>query len=121
MYDKLAELYDLFYDWKDYGAESEKIRQLVADRNPFMGRVIVAERPDLHAVGMNGTRVEDNVSFLDFHYLAARPGTVEHLTETHRLGLFTDQEYRSTFENAGLSVEHDTDSFTGRGLWIGQR
>lgn len=24
MYDKIAELYDLFYDWKDYRAESEK-------------------------------------------------------------------------------------------------
>ncbi len=34
MYDKSAELYDLFYDWKDYRAEAEKVRELVATRNP---------------------------------------------------------------------------------------
>ncbi len=34
MFDKSAELYDLFYDWKDYRAEAEKVRELVAARNP---------------------------------------------------------------------------------------
>ena len=29
-----SELYDLFYDWKDYRAEAEKVRELVAARNP---------------------------------------------------------------------------------------
>ncbi|MFN2418680.1 MAG: class I SAM-dependent methyltransferase [Candidatus Limnocylindria bacterium] len=86
----------------------------------FMGRVVVAERPDLQAVRMNGSRVEGRVSFLDVHYLVARPGTVEHLTETHALGLFMDDEYRSAFEGAGLAVEHDRDGLMGRGLWIGR-
>lgn len=231
MFDKSAELYDLFYDWKDYRAEAEKIHALVSARNPdartlldvacgtgshlvdlrdwysiegidldagmlkvgadrlpgvalheadmrdfdlgrafdvvtclfssigyvksvnglsravqamarhlapggvlivepwltpstfdpaHMGRVIVAERPDLQAVRMNGSRVEGNVSVLDFHYLVATPGNVEHLTETHALGLFTDDEYRSAFEGAGLSVEHDREGLMGRGLWIAQ-
>ncbi|MEJ7803674.1 MAG: class I SAM-dependent methyltransferase [Candidatus Limnocylindria bacterium] len=34
MFDKSAELYDLFYNWKDYRAEAEKVRELVAARNP---------------------------------------------------------------------------------------
>ncbi len=34
MFDKSVELYDLFYDWKDYRAEAGKIRELVATRNP---------------------------------------------------------------------------------------
>lgn len=232
MFDKSAELYDLFYDWKDYRAEAEKIRRLVAARNSnarrlldvacgtgshlvhlrdwysvegldldrgllkvaarrlpevklleadmrdfdlgrtfdvvtclfssigyvqttdglsraveamarhlapsgvlivepwltpssfdptHLGRVIVAERPDLQAVRMNGSRIDGNQSILDFHYLVARPGHVEHVTETHTLGLFTDDEYRSAFELARLSVEHDADGLIGRGLWIGQR
>lgn len=232
MYDKSAALYDLFYDWKDYRAEAERVRQLVADRNPHartlldvacgtgshlvhfrdwyavegvdlnagmlkvaatrlpgvvlheadmrdfdigrrfdvvtclfssigyaespegleraaaaiarhvapsgvlivepwltperfdlrsLGRVILAERSDLQAVRMNGSRIEGNRSILDFHYLVARPGSVEHLTETHTMGLFTDDEYRSAFEGAGLSVEHDADGLMGRGLWIGRR
>lgn len=231
MFDKSAELYDLFYDWKDYRAESEKIRDIVNARSPGarslldvacgtgshleclrdwytvegldvdpgllrvagkrlpgivlreadmrgfdlgrefdvvtclfssigyvetteglgravttmathlapsgtllvepwfapstfdprrLGRLIAVERPDFHAVRMNGSRVEGNRSIMEFHYLVARPGTVEHLTETHTLGLFTDDEYRSAFEAAGLAVEHDADGLMGRGLWIAQ-
>ena len=232
MFDKSAELYDLFYDWKDYRAEAERVREFVAARNPHartlldvacgtgshlvhlrdwytvegidldpglltvaarrlpevtlheadmrefdlrrtfdvvtclfssigyvattgglsraveamtrhlapsgvlivepwltpstfdpssMGRVVVAERPDLQAVRMNGSRIEGNRSILDFHYLVARPGTVEHLTETHTLGLFTDDQTRSAVERAGLTVEYDGEGLMGRGLWIGQR
>lgn len=83
------------------------------------GRVILVERPDLAAVRMNGSRIEGNRSILTFHYIA-RPGTVEHVTETHTLGLFTDDEYRSAFERAGLGVEHDAEGLMGRGLWIEQ-
>jgi SAM-dependent methyltransferase len=86
-----------------------------------LGRVVLGERPDLQAVRMNGSRVEGNRSILDFHYLVGRPGSVEHLIETHTLGLFTDHEYRSAFEEADLTVEHDPDGLMGRGLWIAQR
>jgi SAM-dependent methyltransferase len=34
MYTKTAELYDLFYDWKDYRGEADRIRELVAARRP---------------------------------------------------------------------------------------
>lgn len=230
MFDKSAELYDLFYEWKDYRAESEKLRQLVTSRNqtvrslldvacgtgkhleqlaqwftvegldldpallqvaatrlagvplhqadmrdfelgrtfdvvtclfssigyvqttdglsqailrmthhlspggvlivePWLtpstfdphhiGRAVLIEGPDLQAVRMNDARVEGSQSVLDFHYLIARPGTVEHLTETHRLGLFTDDECRSAMEGVGLAVEHDREGLMGRGLWIG--
>lgn len=229
MFDRTAELYDLFYDWKDYAAEAAKVRGIVTDRNPeartlldvacgtgrhlehlrdayavegldldegllavaaerlpgvalhhadmrdfdlgrrfdvvtclfssigyvqttenlalaiasmarhlapsgvllvepwfapeqfdpqHIGRVVVAERPDIQAVRMNGSRVDGTLSILDFHYLVARPGTVEHLTETHTLGLFRPEEYRAAFERAGLAVEHDDEGLMGRGLWI---
>lgn len=34
MFDKSAELYDLFYEEKDYRAEAEKARDIVASRSP---------------------------------------------------------------------------------------
>lgn len=83
-----------------------------------LGRVVVAERPGLAAVRMNGTRVDGHLSVMDFHYLVARPGTVEHLTETHTLGLFARDQYRSAFERVGLTVQHDEEGLMGRGLWI---
>jgi SAM-dependent methyltransferase len=232
VFDQSAELYDLFYDWKDYAADSVKVREIVAASNPrartlldvacgtgmhldhlrqwyavegldiderllavaarrlqgvplhrgdmrdfdlgrrfdvvtclfssigyvqavealertvatmerhlapsgvlivepwlspeafdpqHIGRMIVVDRPELQAVRMNGSRTDGTLSILDFHYLVARPGSIEHLTETHTLGLFTDEQYRSAIERAGLSVEHDRDGLMGRGLWIAQR
>ena len=82
---------------------------------------IVVERPELRAVRMNGIRIEGRRSIMDFHYLVARPGSVEHVVEEHVLGLFTENEYRASFEAAGLIVEHDPVGLIGRGLWIGSQ
>ena len=231
MFDKSAELYDLFYGWKDYRAEAERVRQLIGERHPaaatlldvacgtgrhlehfkdwftvegldvddgllavarrrlpdtplhhadmrefelgrrfdavtclfssigyvqsldglqraiatmarhvapgglliiepwltpdrfepVLGRMVVVDRPDMQAVRMNASRVDGRHSVLEFHYLVARPGSIEHLTETHVIGLFTDDEMRSAMEVAGLAVEHDPEGLMGRGLWIGRR
>ena len=86
-----------------------------------LGDPIVVQRPGLRAVRMNGIRVEDGRSILDLHYLIGRPGSVEHRVEEHALGLFSNDEYRSSLESAGLSVEHDPEGLIGRGLWIGQK
>jgi SAM-dependent methyltransferase len=232
VFDKTADLYDLFYDWKDYRAEAERVRELVGARNPQarslldvacgtgrhlehlrrwyavegidldrsmlavaarrlpgiplqvgdmagfdlgrqfdvvtclfssigymhtmpqlrralktmarhltpggllilepwlapaafdrhqLGRLIVAERAELQAVRMNDSRVDGRLSIMDFHYLIGRPGSVEHIVETHALGLFTETEYASALSDAGLGVEHDPVGLMGRGLWIAQR
>jgi len=87
----------------------------------FPTRVMTVERSGLVGVRLNDSRVEGRLSIMDFHYLLRRPAApVEHLVETHTLGLFTDEEHASAFEDAGLSVEHDVDGLMGRGLWIGQ-
>ena len=86
-----------------------------------LGRVVTVRRPDLEAVRMNDSRVEDGMSVMDFHYLVARPAEpMRHLVETHALGLFTVEQYRAAFEAAGLDTEHDADGLMGRGLWIGR-
>jgi SAM-dependent methyltransferase len=77
------------------------------------------DEPDLKVARMNVGRVEGNVSYLDFHYLVATPRGVEHFTEQHALGLFTDEEYLHSFRLAGLEVVHDQEGLDGRGLYIG--
>ena len=91
-----------------------------ADFDPdYPSGVMVVERPGLAAVRMNDSRVDGRLSVMEFHYLVGRPGApVEHLVETHSLGLFTDDEYRAALEGAGLKVEHDPEGLMGRGLWI---
>jgi SAM-dependent methyltransferase len=87
-----------------------------------LGRLIVVERPDMHAVRMNGSRLDGNLSSFDFHYMIGRPGAVELRTEIHTLALFTRAQYRRAFQRAGLAdVEYDAEGLMGRGLWIGRR
>lgn len=86
----------------------------------FPSRAMMVERPGLVGVRLNDSRVEGRLSIMDFHYLVGRPGQpVEHLVETHALGLFTDVEHRVAFEAAALAVDHDPEGLMGRGLWIG--
>ena len=82
-----------------------------------LGRTLLVERPDMHAVRMNASRIEQRRSILDLHYLVATPGQVRHLVEEHVLGLFTNEEYAHAFESAGLNAEFDPDGLMGRGLW----
>jgi hypothetical protein len=65
--------------------------------------------------------VEGNVAILDFHYLVATAEGIEHFTERHELGLFTEEEYLAAFAQAGLEARHDREWLGGRGMYIGVR
>lgn len=68
-------------------------------------------------VGMNeryGT-----TAVIRYEYLVGEPSGVSSFAETHRLQLFTDEQYRSAFEAAGLTVRDERSDLFGRGLYIG--
>jgi SAM-dependent methyltransferase len=75
--------------------------------------------PDLKIARMNVSYTEDGVSVLDFHYMIGTPQGIEEFTEIHRLGLFTDAQYRNAFDQAGLELHHDAQGLDGRGLYLG--
>lgn len=81
---------------------------------------LFVDEADLKIARVNTARRRGDVSELLFHYLIAEPGSdVVHETEEHRLGLFTLDEQRRAFEDAGLTVDYDRDGLTGRGLFVG--
>lgn len=82
--------------------------------------MLVLDEPELKVVRMNRADRDGDVSVIDFHYLVGTPDKVEHFTEHHELGLFTDAQYRDAFAAAGLTVEHDADGLMGRGLYLGR-
>jgi SAM-dependent methyltransferase len=86
-----------------------------------MPGVNLAEQPDLKLVRMMVSALDGTVAKFDFHYLVATPAGIEHFTEHHELGLFTDDEHRAAFAAAGLDVHHDAHGLIGRGLYIGTR
>jgi SAM-dependent methyltransferase len=80
---------------------------------------VFVDEPKLKIARMNINRVVGNISYLDFHYMVASPGGIEYFSETHPLGVFTDDEYKQAFRHAGLKVIHDLEGLDGRGLYIG--
>ena len=85
---------------------------------PHVGAVFVDE-PELKIARVNTIEVDGRTSRFDFHYLVGTPDGVEHFTERHDLGLFTQDEQLEAFRAAGLDVEHDDEGLMGRGLYIG--
>ncbi|HEV2459509.1 MAG TPA: class I SAM-dependent methyltransferase [Ktedonobacterales bacterium] len=88
---------------------------------PGHPHAMFVDQPDLKLARLNvsGVAGAGNVAVLDFHYLVATPDGVEHFTEHHELGLFTEEEYRAAFTRAGLDVLHGSDWLGGRGMYIG--
>jgi len=79
------------------------------------------DQPDLKIARMIRWRVEDRVAAADFHYLVATSEGIEHFSERHELGLFTDEEFREAFKSSGLTLIHDAEGLMGRGLYLGVR
>ena len=85
-----------------------------------MGALLVDE-PDVKIARMSVSQQEGTLSIIEFHYLVATSTGVEHHTERHELGLFTDDEYRGAFAASGLELIYDDHGLSGRGLYVGSR
>ncbi|MFH7596510.1 class I SAM-dependent methyltransferase [Streptomyces racemochromogenes] len=66
------------------------------------------------------SRLEDDATRIDVHYLIASPGEeITHLAESHRITLFERAAYERAFVRAGLEVEFLEGGPSGRGLFVG--
>ena len=86
---------------------------------PNRPHVLSADAPGvaLARVTVSGLRGE-RVSTTGMHYLVGTLDGVEHFVEDHELYLFTADEMRAAFEEAGLQAELDPVGLIGRGIWI---
>jgi SAM-dependent methyltransferase len=75
--------------------------------NPGYVHAMFVDQPDLKLARMSvsGVPIEGNIAILDFHYLVATPDGVEHFTEQHELGLFTEEQ--SLIANAVIAPRED--------------
>jgi SAM-dependent methyltransferase len=76
------------------------------------------DQPNLKIARMNINSRNGRRAIVEFHYLVFTPSNVDHFTDRHELGLFTDDEYRAALNDAGLDVDYDPHGLTGRGLYI---
>lgn len=77
--------------------------------------------PELKIARVSASSVEGDMAVLNFHYLVAKDGTVTYFTEEHRLAMFTEEEYKTAFREAGLDVVYDPQGVNNRGLYIGTK
>jgi SAM-dependent methyltransferase len=62
---------------------------------------------------------ENGVTRMEVHYLDGGPGGIRHLTDTHRLTMFTRDEYEAAFGQAGFDVEYVVSERFPRGVFAG--
>jgi SAM-dependent methyltransferase len=77
-----------------------------------------AQSEALRVCRMSRTEVDGRISRLQFEYLIGRPSGIERASETHELGLFTEEEMVECFRGAGLAVTFDPVGLSGRGLYL---
>jgi SAM-dependent methyltransferase len=96
---------------------------LTPDRGmPNRPHLLTYEEPGLALARatLSGLR-DERISTTEMHYLVATPNGVEHFVQEHHPYLFTNDEMRDAFEDAGFDVDYDAEGLIGRGLWICSR
>ncbi|MEU9760878.1 class I SAM-dependent methyltransferase [Streptomyces sp. NPDC047987] len=58
---------------------------------------------------------------VDSHYVVADPHGIEHFTESHVFGLWTQGQYLDALAGAGCTAEYLPDVQSGRGLFVAER
>jgi len=87
-------------------------------KRPFM---LTIDEPTFKVCRMNVTETRNGLSYFKWHFLVGKPDEVKHFTEEHTLGLFSVEQMKNAFQNAGLSVQHDEKGIFERGLYIAKK
>ena len=76
------------------------------------------DEPDLKIARMYVTSREGRLSVFESDYLVCTADGVRHFRERQELGLFTDEEYRAAFLEAGLEIVDMQGDLFGYGLYV---
>ena len=79
------------------------------------------DQPNLKIAWMYTSQLRGLTSVFDINYLVGTAAGISSFTESHIMGLWSDAEYRSAIENAGVAVHYDPDGLFGRGMYYGTK
>ena len=79
----------------------------------------IVDEPELKIARVNHSRVDGNLSIIDFHYVIATPADgVKFARELHELAMFERDEFAEAAAAAGLTHEYVEDEHFRRGLHV---
>ena len=79
----------------------------------------VVDTPGLKVLRMSTSVRRGNLIHLELQHIVGRPGeSMEVFSETHRLMMFTHEEFETVFRELGLAVHYDENGLMGRGLYV---
>ena len=77
------------------------------------------DQPDLKIARIGTNERYGTTAVIRYEYLVGEAAGISGFSETHRLQLFTDADYRAAFESAGLKVRNERSDLFPHGLYIG--
>lgn len=87
---------------------------------PGLIHVLDHEADGVRLIRMSHSGIDGNVAVMEMHHLLGTSSGVEHIVDTHRMTLFTLDDYEAAFLGAGLTYELDQPGPFGRGALIGR-
>jgi len=89
--------------------------------NPGHISIDVVDKDDFKISRITRSTLNGRITTLEMHHTVGTPDGIEYYIETHRLALFTQEEYEEAFRRAGLEVTFDEKGLSknGRGIYIG--
>ena len=82
---------------------------------------LTSERNGATVTRMSRNVIDGSISRLQFEYLIGTAEGIERRSETHELGLFTQGQMESAFQQAGLNVERLPKALRARGIYLGKQ
>ena len=82
---------------------------------------LTSERNGATVTRMSRNVIDGSISRLEIEYLIGTAEGIERRSETHELGLFTQGQMESAFQQAGLNVERLPKVLRARGIYLGKQ
>ncbi len=82
---------------------------------------VFVDQPGLKIARLGRPERYGTTSVLRYEYLVAEATGISAFSESHALQLFSDAQYRTAFDAAGLSVRNERSDLFARGLYIGEK
>jgi len=85
-------------------------------------QALLVDETDLKLARLSRSDQDGMLSILELHHLVVTAAGAESFVERHEMGLFTPEQYRAAFEEAGLTVTYDPHGGPlGREVYVGLR